>query len=206
MRITVRFVGSWIVLALCSLVLTGFAWHIIQPQTMLKVNPPTLRMRVRQTAQVSLMIDQVTNLYGIELHLRFDPESLQVLDANPDQDGIQIEPGALPSPDFVVLNSVDNQRGTIDYAATQLQPRAPGEGEGVVARITFQAKQVTDSEIQFEQLLLADTNGKNIDATTQSGQVRVQNSIPWTLVAAVGLAVLLIAASIGFAYMRRKRE
>jgi hypothetical protein len=206
MKTTVRFVGSWIVLALCSLVLTGFAWHVIQPQTTLKVNPQMLRVRAGQTAQVSLTIEQVTNLYGVELHLAFDPEILQVLDANPAQDGIQVEPGTLPSPDFVVLNNVDNQRGTIDYAATQLQPREPGEGEGVVARITFRAKQVADSEIQFEQLLLADTNGKNIDATTQPGQVQVQNNIPWILFAAAGLAVLLITASIGFAYMKRKRE
>jgi hypothetical protein len=128
-----------------------------------------------------------------------------VVDADPTQDGIQIEPGTLPVPDFVVQNAADNQNGAIDYALTQLPPSEPGNGDGVVARITFRAKKAAVSQIQIDQFLLADTKGGSIEAVPQHGQIRVMGSSTWMFVAIAGVAVaLLIGGSLGFVITKGK--
>jgi hypothetical protein len=148
---------------------------------------------------------QVSELYGVQLHMTFDPEVLEVVDVDAAQDGIQIEPGTVPSPDYVVQNTADNVAGTIDYALTQLPPRAPAAGDGTLARITFRGKKVAVSEIRFEQVLLANNQGGSIEAIAQHGQVRVMSGFTWLYIAAAGLAVLLIVGgSVGFVVKRGK--
>ena len=196
--------GFWFLIATSLLVLTGVAWRSAQPQAVLSVTPPTLKVRVGERTTVDLTIEQVSQLYGAEVHLRFDPSVLEVVDADPAVEGVQIEPGTFPIPDFVVQNLADNRTGTIDYASTQLPPNKPGEGKGVVARVTFQAKTAAVSPVQFEQFLLADTQGGSIKAMTQHGQIRVLGTPIWAFAVAAGLIVLGIAGGVWLALARRK--
>lgn len=39
--------------------------------------------------RVDIMVDSVTNLYGIAFDLHYDPDTLELVDANPNQEGIQ---------------------------------------------------------------------------------------------------------------------
>ena len=189
----------WALMLLSALLLTGAKY---QPSAILHTNPQETRLAVGDTTTVDLMLADVRGLYGAEIHLRFDPKALQVVDAAPGTDGVQLEPGILPVPDFVVQNEADNSQGTIDYAVTQLPPSKPGEGSGVVARITFQAIKPSISSLRFEQFLLADTIGGNIEALPQDGQIRVQNRSAWILYAVIGLALLSIVGGAGYLVTR----
>ena len=111
----------------------------------------------------------------------------------------------MPSPDYVVQNAADNQEGTIDYALTQLPPRDPANGDGVLARVTFRGKMVAVSEIGFEKYMLANNQGGSIGAIAQNGQVRVMSGLSWLYIAAAGVAVLLIVGGgVGFVIRRGK--
>jgi hypothetical protein len=150
------------------------------------------------------VIEQVSELFGAEIHLTFDPEVLEVVDADNAKDGIQIEPGTLPAPDFVVQNAADNQVGTVDYALTQLKPSEPRSGDGLLARVTFRGKRAASSQILLEQFVLADIEGTAIEALPQHAQVRVMNRSTWVLIAAAGAVVLLLAGGgIGFVVKRK---
>ena len=76
---------------------------------------------------VDIVLDDVVDLYGAEVHLTFDPAVLQVQDADSNAPGEQIAPGEEFSKGrgFVALNRFDNQRGTIDLAATLVNPAEP---------------------------------------------------------------------------------
>jgi hypothetical protein len=191
----------WMGLVLAALLLTGFVY---QPGAVLHTSPQTAQLRVGDTTTMDVMLADVHGLYGVEIHLAFDPVALEVVDAAPDTEGVQIEPGTLPVPDFVVLNEVDNGAGTIDYAVTQLPPSDPGEGSGVVARVTFRAKRPSVSSVGFEQFLLADTIGGNIDARSQDGQIKVQSRSQWMFYAAAGATLALAVGGIGYLAIRRK--
>ena len=194
-----------VLVAATVLTLTGFTGLRAQPQTLLKVAPQTLKVRIGKQTSVELKVEKVTDLYGAQLRIKFDPEVLEVIDADPSQSGVQIEPGTMLSPDFVVQNLADNEAGTIDYALTQLPPSKPSSGDGVIARITFRAKKAAVSQIQFDQFLLANTQGAGVEAVPQHGQILVAGSPAWMLMAIAGVALLLVlGGSIGFAITKGK--
>jgi hypothetical protein len=201
-----RPVSVWICTVLSLLALTGFVRHSDQPQARLVVSPQETRLQVGDITTLDLTVAQVRDLYGVEVHLRFDSEAIEIVDTDAVQDGIQLEPGTLPTPDFVVQNQADNKAGTIDYAVTQLPPRRPGEGAGVVARITLRAKRSSVSEVHIQEFLLADTNGNHIDAMSQDGQIRVQSIWPWILGAVAGAVAILVIGGIGYTVRRKRQE
>ncbi len=89
--------------------------------------------------QVDLYVANVTDLYGADIKYSFDPNIVQVVDADPFTPGVQIQPLAgFLSPDLVVRRDANNVTGTIQYALTQLNPTPPVNGSGAVARVTFQ--------------------------------------------------------------------
>jgi hypothetical protein len=131
-------------------------------QTGLRLVPTTDALSVDEAGDVEIHLDNAGNLYGLHLHIKFDPTKLQVQDADQTQEGIQIAPGVMPAPDFAVRNMVDNQRGTIEYAVVQLSPRQPAQGSGVVATIQFQGVSKGDSPLTLQQVKLADPDGHEL--------------------------------------------
>lgn len=201
---TLKTISLYLALVICMLGATAFACRAAQAQATLRVAPESQWVRIGKTTDVEVMVEQVSGLYGAEIHLSFDPETLEVIDMDAAKPGIQIEPGTLPYPDFVVLNQADNQAGTIDYAATQMPPNMPESGQGVIARITFYAKKADTTRIEVDQFLLADTDGKTIDALSQSTQIEVRDySVLISLAAGAAIALLVLGA-IGLAYQKKK--
>ena len=78
-----------------------------------------------------LVLADAQNAYGIDVRATFDPQVVEVVDADPAKDGIQLSPGTFPQPDFVARNVADNQAGTLRYAITQVNPTQPVSGTGV---------------------------------------------------------------------------
>jgi hypothetical protein len=195
----------WI--ACLCLVLCGSKGHIQQPQAVLRVSPSSSRVLVGRKTTISLVIEQVSGLYGAQIRLRFDPAIVEVVDADFAQEGVQAQQGAFPTPDFVVQNAADNITGTIDYAVTQLQPNKPSEGQGTICSVTLLGKKAGVSPIQIEEFLLADTAGTSIGAVSQNGVIQVRPSPPWLLFAAIGLAILvLISLWAYYVHRHRKRD
>ena len=101
-------------------------------------------------------------------------------------------------------NQADNDVGTIDYTVTQLPPSEPSTGSGVIARITFRAIKPSVSSVQFEQYLLANTIGGNIEALPEDGQIKIQSRSWWIVYAVVGATLVLALGSIGYVVTKRK--
>ena len=198
-----RLAAIGLAFVLYTLALTGFAPG--SARATLQLVPRTTALDVNQTTVVDLAITEVSGLYGVQVHLRFDPEAIEIIDADPTRDGVQLESGTFPSPDFVALNQVDNHAGTIDYAVTQLSPREPREGSGIVAHITVRAKQPSTTQIEIEKFILTDTAAGVIDAVGENGQIEVRQSVPWLLYAAGGGLLLLLAGGIGFAIVTARK-
>jgi hypothetical protein len=167
-------------------------------QTTLQLVPNSVQLDVNSTTVLELAVTQVSGLYGVEAHLRFDPQALEIVDADPTTEGVQLESGTFPAPDFVALNQADNEAGTIDYAVTQLSPREPREGSGVVARIQVRAKRPSTTQVEIAKFILTDTSAGIIDAVGENGQVKIRPKVPWLLLGAGSVIALLIAGGVGY--------
>ena len=191
------FAAIWVALVLSTLALAGFD---VQPvQATLQLVPRRVQLDVNTTTVLDLAVTQVSGLYGVEAHLRFDPQVLEIVDADPTAAGVQIESGTFPAPDFVALNQVDNDAGTIDYAVTQLSPREPREGSGVVAHIKVRAKQASTTQVEIVDFILTDTSAGTIDAVGENGQIKIRPNVPWLLLGVGVVIVLLIVGGAGYA-------
>jgi hypothetical protein len=159
---------------------------------------------------VEVLAENVTDLYGLELHLKYDPAVLEIQDSQTDQEGVQIEPGSLlpVNQGFVVANQADQGQGTILYALTLLNPAPPVKGSGPVARISFKILQDVPSTISIEQATLVSATLQTIPSEmvplTVGGSAEGQGSgFPWWIIGAavLGLGVVVLGglvALIGF--------
>jgi hypothetical protein len=109
---------------------------------------------------VDVIVENISNLYGIDFEILYDSSALTVQDALPMQNGVQIEPGSmLPGAEsFVVTNQVDPFQGTISFAAAMLYPAPPVEKGGVLARISFDRVQLAPLAFQFEHARLVSSD------------------------------------------------
>jgi hypothetical protein len=125
-----------------------------------------LDFAVGETRQVQVLIENIEDLHEIELHISFEGRYIAIEDANPDAEGVQIEPGNLPAPAQVMSNEADNQAGFIVYHVAQEEGSA-ARGSGVVATFTVRALAEGGSPLQFTIVKLYDAGGQQIDSPEQ---------------------------------------
>ena len=136
-----------------------------------------LEVAAGQTAPLSVAVADVQDLYGFEIHLRFDPAVVQVADADPGKDGIQVAAGDFLSADFVAQNQANNQVGSIDYAVTQVNPKEPRSGSGTLLVIQFQGGAAgRASQLEVTNGFLTTRDGDMIPVTFRNGEVRVRGA------------------------------
>jgi hypothetical protein len=119
-----------------------------------------------ETIPVEVRVNDVVDLYGVDVKVAFDPHVLEVVDANPLKEGIQVQDGGFLSPDFVVSREADNAAGALEYATTQVSDSLPVSGSGVLFTIRFKAKSsATASALHFTQAQLTDLDGLLLPVT-----------------------------------------
>ncbi|MEM7346128.1 MAG: cohesin domain-containing protein [Chloroflexota bacterium] len=137
-----------------------------------------------QTVTVEVFAQNVTDLYGVEFRLRYDPSLVSVIDFSVDQPGIQIEPGTfLPANQgFIVANTAPEGEGVITFAMTLLNPAPAVSGTGPLARIQFDVLQAgVPAEIAVEQAKLVSSDLQTIPYTTQ--KVTIETATQTAIVA-----------------------
>ena len=127
--------------------------------------------------EAEVWVEDVVDLYGGDIELSFDASRLEVLDANPSQPGIQIQPlyGFLV-PGIIVRNEADNTAGTIRFAATQLYPSPAVSGSGALFAFTFRALDLGLADVGYVKVQLADGNAEPISSSTVGASYRVVES------------------------------
>lgn len=165
----------WISLVLLLAVLfsTQTGYGLAQGSATVVLSPQSATVTAGGTTTVDIRIENVTGLYGAEVHLTFDSALLEVVDADQATDGIQILAGSFLKPEVVPQNEVDLAGGKIDFAVSQMLPSEAVTGSGVLATVTFKGKAAGTSDVNFTNVLLANQSGNPIDAATQGGTVTI---------------------------------
>lgn len=147
-----------------------------QNPALLRISPAVGSLAVNQVLDLVVEIENVEDLYGFDVWVTYDPAVVEVVDANPSQDGIQASLGLLMDPGFVVLNIADNTVGRLQFAMTQLNPSEPKSGEGVLVVFKLRGKQAGSSALEIIRSDLSRRDGTAIPATTAGGQVTVSTA------------------------------
>lgn len=147
---------------------------IPQPETAtasLRIVPA--EAKVGDRLDVILQLTGAEALYGVEIHLSFDPSSVIAEDADPEMAGAQSEHGTLLNPDFVVRNVISETEGVIHYAISQMPPSDPASGEGVVMTAHLEASAAGELSVAVESMILADASGAVIPVKLKTREARL---------------------------------
>jgi hypothetical protein len=118
---------------------------------LVRCQPASVSVPLNQLAVIDIYVQDVTNLYGADVMVSYDPTIGAVVDQDGFQPGAQIQPlYSWTIPGFIVRNGAyvpaDNPPNCgvhcIWFAFTQFNPTPPANGSGPIARITFQGLQV----------------------------------------------------------------
>lgn len=165
----------WLFLALLTAAAPGRAQEI--QETTVRLNPSSLQVSLGESAEVAVEVVDVQELYGFELQLVFDPLVIEIVDADPARDGIQVSQGDLLDSGFIAVNRADNENGVVEFAMTQLNPSDPVSGSGRL--VTFLVRGLragASSPLTPVHALLARRDGGEIPATLVPGSVDVTSS------------------------------
>lgn len=165
-----------LVLPVVLLLTIGFtvaATAFAEASATLRTDPQSLGLKPGETGTVTIRASDVQNMYGVEFHLTFDPNIVEVVDADAAKPGAQIAQGDWLKNSFVAVNKADNAAGKIDYGVTLLNPAPAVSGSGVIATITFKAKGNGTSPLRIDKAILASRDGKEIKSAWQDGAVGV---------------------------------
>jgi hypothetical protein len=145
----------------------------------LQFNPPTLRTTVGDTVDVAVEIVNVSDLYGFDIAVGYDPAVVRVVDLDPDLDGVQMALGLFLDPGFVIFNQADNELGQLRLVMTQLNPSLPKSGRGNLMIVRFEALQTGETELRFLTAQMAQPNGATFNPTAVNGElILVSETIP----------------------------
>ena len=108
------------------------------PALLLMEPSVVLEFVVGETRQVQMKLQNIQGLHEIELHISFEPRYISVEDADPAAAGVQIQPGAFPTPARVVRNEANNETGFVVYHVLQGEGSS-ATGSGLVASFTIRA-------------------------------------------------------------------
>jgi len=139
----------------------------------MSISPSHRQVNIGDTTTVDVLISNAVNLYGAEVHIAFDAAIVEVVDADAGATGVQIGVGTFPHPDYVPVNIVSNTEGTIDFAMTQIPPRAAVNGAGVLATITFRALQGGVSPVTITMGDISNPDGHRLPLSTYDGEIEV---------------------------------
>ena len=178
-----------LVLILSGLLAGGVA---AQSQTTVTAAPVTTKVDQGQSVDVSLRVEGVRNLYGVQADLHFDPQRLAVQDADPTTEGVQIALSDFLKPDFVVVNEADNETGIVRVAFTQMAPNPPVEGDGNLATVTFETRGGGQATLTWGKVILADADGQQIEARLEGTKIQVGQDFPVLGVLGGGAAGILL--------------
>jgi hypothetical protein len=144
-----------------------------------RVAPATAQVAVGQTVDLAIEVVNVTNMYGFDIDLSFDPSAVEVVDADPNSTGVQVSLGTFMDSGFAIINQADNVAGSLRFAMTQLNPSTAKSGTGNLLVVRFTGKLVNKtSEIKVNSIQIAQMNGAKIPTSPVSGQIQVVQNNP----------------------------
>ncbi len=139
--------------------------------SMISVQPTVSNQVVDDFFDVSVNINDITDLYAFQFDIGFDPTVLQAVGLT---EGPFLANGGAT---FFFPGTIDNAAGTISFTADSLLGPDPGvTGSGNLVTLSFQAVGQGTSTISLSNLVFLDSSLSDILLASEEGSVNVSKS------------------------------
>ncbi|RME47680.1 MAG: hypothetical protein D6791_05205 [Chloroflexi bacterium] len=155
------------------IILAGLVWAALaslalseSPESVVHIEPVNIRLDAGSDTQITVEIDNVTNLGAFQFDLTFDPGVVQV-------DGVTL--GDFPASTGRTVNPLGpkTDTGKIVFGAFSFGDAAGPDGSGTLARVTLKAIAGGETPLELRNVQVIDVSGGRIQASTQGATVVV---------------------------------
>jgi len=142
-----------------------------------RIDPASLLIGIAQTGVTSAEAAAVENLLGVDLQITYDPNVVEVVDADPTKEGVQVSLGAFfDEAEFLVVTN-QAESGVIDFVATRQAPTSGFSGTTSIIDITWSGQGAGQTDVVITQADLATPDGQPLDVTVENGQIQVGTAV-----------------------------
>jgi hypothetical protein len=139
--------------------------------------PDPLQIGVDGMGVTQIEVADIFDLYGVDLRLTYDPDVVEVVDADPAQPGVQVVLGTVFEgvESFVVKNEAGE--GEINVVASRVMPAPAFTGTGSLMAVTWLGKTGGETPLVFDSVKLSDQDGQSLSVTPLDGEIQVGGSV-----------------------------
>jgi hypothetical protein len=143
----------------------------VNNSTLVSIHASNGPFKVGDITTIEVWVENVIGLYGADIQLHFSPIGFQVIDSNPNSDGVQVQMrNDLIKPGFILHREANNQTGTVWYANCQVNPASPASGSGALFEFQVIAFSPGTFTITVDSHQLSNKDGSSIASGEQAGQ------------------------------------
>jgi hypothetical protein len=159
--------ASIALLLVAALLLAPLAGVRAQQVATVSFNPDDLELEAGEEDSVDVEVEDAEGLFSVEITINFDPAVVEVVDADPEEDGVQVELGGLIDAELVTTNEADNETGELQvaYSLDEESDSEPADGDGVLLTIQFLGVAGGPVELEFDEVTLANEAGDEQEVT-----------------------------------------
>ena len=188
----------------------------VSGNTIVKVQPSETEVRVGETFSISVVIESVENLYGLDVTLRWNSSVLEFQSVDLHL-GVESHPGGVLHEDSgAEIYIAENNASEAEYvlAATSVGPASSFNGSGTVFSISFKAMGAGQSSLDLETELADHPSSGGtanlIEHTVVRGSVESDENgsdepigADWLVLVLVIVAVIVSVVGIIFFFRKR---
>ncbi len=137
-------------------------------------------MEIRPGVEVEIPIDieDVVDLYGIDIELKFDPEFWEFRDADPNRLGIQVQLGDFLDPGILLCYDIYPEEGRVHLVVSQAAPSEGKTGDGNIMVLYATALKTGTTGFEVSKVEMSTRDGEDIPVEGVDGEVRIANPPP----------------------------
>lgn len=169
---TVEFLAIVLVIALLS---TGIA----KAQSVARAGLlEEMEIRPGVRVEIPINIENVVDLYGIDIELKFDPAFWEFEDADPRREGIQPALGTFLDPGMTLYNRILPKEGLVQLVLSQINPSEAKSGSGTILVLYARALKTGTTKIEVQKVELATRDGLGIEVEGVDGEIVIKTQAP----------------------------
>lgn len=161
----------WLIILLGSMLFVRAA--AAQTTPLVHIAPVESEAQVGESLFIAVNIADVTDLYGFDIVIEFDPDVIQLLDLDDEEEGLQVGFGTFLDPGAVIVNGIDNENGLARLMMTQLNPSRPKSGSGALLALHARGVTIGETSLTISKVELAGPAGEVITPTSADGTLSI---------------------------------
>ncbi|WP_162144658.1 cohesin domain-containing protein [Pseudoalteromonas rubra] len=149
------------ILMLTTSLLLSFVTQATEGKVFLETS--NTQIKTASEFYVDVMVKDLPEVYGVQLSVTYDPQTLTLIDQNPKTAGAQLEHGDFLDTKrlYTLRNQANPKLREVQYIVSQVAPAESVSGDGRLARLYFSAPAgASNTDVSIKRVEFGTRNGE----------------------------------------------